>query len=73
MFSEMSSEVAYVKLGWVLGHGLDAAEEMPKNYLGEVSKRTEEGFGVGTLLLEVAYGFKLFGPEMNIRTRLSGP
>jgi len=40
-------EVAYVKLGWVLGHGLDPAKEMPKNYVGEISPRTEEKFGVG--------------------------
>jgi len=43
----MIAEVAYVKLGWMLGHGLDPAEEMAKDYLGEISKRTEEVFGVG--------------------------
>ncbi len=48
MLSDMNAKVAYVKLGWVLGHGLNPAEEMPKDCLGEVSKRTEEGFGVGT-------------------------
>jgi len=42
---DMLPEVAYVKLGWVLGHGLNPVEEMPKDYLGEVSRRTEEGFG----------------------------
>jgi len=44
---DMLPEVAYVKLGWVLGHGLNPAEEMAKDYVGEISDRTEEGFGVG--------------------------
>lgn len=42
-----SAEVACAKLGWVLGHNLDPAEEMVKDYVGEVSQRTEERFGVG--------------------------
>ena len=45
---DMLPEVAYVKLGWVLGHGLEPGEEMVKDYVGEISNRTEEGFGVGT-------------------------
>ena len=44
---DMLPEVAYVKLGWVIGHELDPAEEMPKDYVGEISNRTEEGFDVG--------------------------
>jgi len=44
---DMMPEVAYVKLGWVLGHGLDPATEMLKDYAGEVSKRSEEMGRVG--------------------------
>jgi glutamyl-tRNA(Gln) amidotransferase subunit D len=39
---DMLPETAYVKLGWVLGHGLDPAEEMVKDYVGEISERSEE-------------------------------
>jgi len=42
---DMLPEVAYVKLGWVLGHGLEPGGEMPKDYVGEISERAEEGFG----------------------------
>ncbi len=44
---DMLPEVAYVKLGCVLGHGLNPLEEMTKDYVGEISGRMEEGFGVG--------------------------
>lgn len=44
---DMLPEVAYVKLGWLLGHDLDPSKEMGKDYVGEISSRSEEGFGVG--------------------------
>lgn len=39
---DMLSETAYVKLGWLLGCGLDPRTEMTKNYCGEISLRSEE-------------------------------
>jgi len=38
----LNEQLAYAKLEWVLGHGLDPATEMLKDYAGEVSKRSEE-------------------------------
>ena len=37
---DMLPEVAYIKLGCVLGRGLNPKEEIPKNWAGEVSKRS---------------------------------
>ena len=44
---DMLPEVAYVKLGCVLGRGLEPAKEMVKSWAGEVSGRSEERFGAG--------------------------
>ncbi len=45
---DMLPEVAYVKLGCVLGRGLDPSKEMPKSWAGEVSERSEEGFKIAS-------------------------